>query len=76
MRMRIDEIHENWQARICIRVSLTVITLLNEDKSCMRFDIIKIRGVSAKVAVKTNLSMYSIQPRNWTIYFYSILFNF
>ena len=35
---REQELHESWQARVCIRVSLTLVSWSNDDKSCMRVD--------------------------------------
>ena len=35
---REQELHESWQARVCMRVSSTLVSWSNENKSCMRVD--------------------------------------
>ena len=35
---REQELHESWQARVCMRVSSTLMSWSNENKSCMRVD--------------------------------------
>ena len=35
---REQELHESWQARVCMRVSSTFMSWSNENKSCMRVD--------------------------------------
>ncbi len=35
---REQELHESWQARVCMRVFSTIVTRSNENKSCMRVD--------------------------------------
>ena len=35
---REQELHESWQVRVCMRVSSTLMSWSNENKSCMRVD--------------------------------------
>ena len=71
---REQELHESWQARVCMRVSSTLMSWSNKNKSCMRVDKREFTEsfINSHVLSNENKSCMRVDKREFTREFHQL----